>query len=1061
MALLEAESGAVDLSRLHEEYTPAVPPDIIEFVTSPEYLNRSIYPRQATLLKVIFLQTELFTDYDYQVLAEWSEGFSLPEDPDLEKALIHEGMWGIQPDVLERIEMCKREGRKWFREVLAVIGRRGGKGYLGALCGAYILWHYICTYDPQDHYGIDRDKRLAAMVYAGKKDQAKANQWRDLVNVIINAPCFTGGRYKNLISRALGETLTVLAPHDRERVRSLEASGVKTDMDMATFEIVPKEATLMGGRGPAAFMIFFDEMAHVVATGASRGADELYDSATPALDQFGKDGFVYAGSSPWQMIGKFYELCQQALEVEHFTHEPVHYDKLIIQLTSWDIYEDWDSAHAIPLVPKAYARKLHEQGNDFYTHVQRNRHGRIRARAKCFRRLKGAIQTYDSQMQRLERANPETFAVERRSHWASAQDSYLNSVLVARMFEPWPADRTLTMQTKGVIKRTYAAHADPSKCLTGDSLVFTDQGIMRLVQVEGGDLLANSVGVDRVDEWIESGEKEVFRLRLGYGYEVRGSAEHPVLTDGGWVRLGDLRKGQRVAIRQPDLWATEYVEVPIARVPKRSNGKMCTPPAKVDERMGRLFGYLVAEGHFDHHELTVTAHVDEVTCDETVGLVRDLFGVEPSWEYTKGKGRTVGWQNTHLMLVLAELGLLPIVRAAQKEVPWSILQSPRSVVQEFLRGYFYGDGCVTSPDAKDRNVNVVTASAELARQVHLLLLNLGIVAQRSSYMASVNAAGERRRYWRVLARGEYLRRFQAEVGFPPGHKMDRLKAHASRDVTPVPDEVFQPVVEVVSDGIEMTYDLTMRSGHHNFVADGIVCHNSNANFGWAIAHTEGPDENGLMHVVFDKIHYWAPHHWDDGQVDYIEIGQEIGDDVVAFLPELVTFDQFNSVEAMQRIRRRVRESQLPKHITIEERTATAPLNWKMAETFKTALGLNLIHAPYHEQAELEARFLQVKGNKVDHPTMGPVQTKDVWDAMANVVYALIGDQMEAFLKSELRDLSIGGTAKGGLSNNDPAGRTEHEIMNQLSALSTRGVRPGAAPTPRHRGPSGAQRRDRR
>jgi hypothetical protein len=43
-------------------------PDIITFITSPEYLNRNdLYPRQATILKCMFLQDELFTEYDHEV----------------------------------------------------------------------------------------------------------------------------------------------------------------------------------------------------------------------------------------------------------------------------------------------------------------------------------------------------------------------------------------------------------------------------------------------------------------------------------------------------------------------------------------------------------------------------------------------------------------------------------------------------------------------------------------------------------------------------------------------------------------------------------------------------------------------------------------------------------------------------------------------------------------------------------------------------------------------------------------------------------------------------------
>src|SRR5690606_24825417 len=101
-------------------------PDITEFVLSDRYLDRpNIYTRQATLLKVATLQTELFTDYDYEVIDQWARSYEETADEN------GQGSHGIQPDVLERIALCQAEGRPWFREIISCIGRRGSKGYIG------------------------------------------------------------------------------------------------------------------------------------------------------------------------------------------------------------------------------------------------------------------------------------------------------------------------------------------------------------------------------------------------------------------------------------------------------------------------------------------------------------------------------------------------------------------------------------------------------------------------------------------------------------------------------------------------------------------------------------------------------------------------------------------------------------------------------------------------------------------------------------------------------------------------------------------------------------------
>ena len=403
-------------------------PDPITFALSPEWLDRPmLYPRQATLLKVIFLREDLFTEYDYQVVEQWEISFR------------RTGNNGIVPDILKRMRIMREKGYFYFREVLLVLGRRAGKGYISAIAMAYVLWRYLAKGDPQGFYGIDRDKQLACFIYAGKKEQAKVNLYRDLENVVLGAPCF--GPYVN---RPLGESLSIFAPHDFVRMKKLRQRGVHTERDMATFLVQPKEATLMSGRGPASFMQGYDEMAHLVtAGGSSRSAEEIYGAATPALDQFKKDAFIIEPSSPWQMIGQFYANWEHSLQVDE-NGEPEYPEILMLQLASWEIYYDWQTAHLLPVFPEDF-----EGDNGEYAAAEHPRLGK----------LKDAPQEYDEGMRKLEKANPDTFKVERLSHWQATVDAYLDPKKIDAMF-----DRDLAMNHEAKsLTMFYKGHADPSK----------------------------------------------------------------------------------------------------------------------------------------------------------------------------------------------------------------------------------------------------------------------------------------------------------------------------------------------------------------------------------------------------------------------------------------------------------------------------------------------------------------------------------------------------------------------------------------------------------------------
>jgi hypothetical protein len=639
-------------------------PDPITYVVSPAWLDRpQLYPRQATLLKVIFLREDLFTDYDYRVVEEWEGSF------------VRSNNNGITPGVLDRMTYLRQNGYRWFREVLLVLGRRAGKGYICALAMSYVLWHYMAKGDPQGFYGVDRDKQLACFIYAGKKEQARENLWKDLTNVILGAPCFD-----KYLSRPMGESLSIYAPNDFLRMRKREKRGVKTAADQATFTIQPKEATMMSGRGPASFMQGYDEMAHQVsAGGAARSAEEIYGAATPALDQFRKDAFIVEPSSPWQMIGQFYENWKNSLAIG-LDGLPAYPEMLMLQLASWEMYYDWEDAQDIELFPPDYVGDLDEYQDK---------------RPPSLLRLKGPIQVYDEPMKRLERANPETFAVERLSHWQATIDAYLNPQKILQMFDPWRGD-ILQMKTRGILSIFYKGHADPSL--------------------------------------------------------------------------------------------------------------------------------------------------------------------------------------------------------------------------------------------------------------------------------------------------------------------------------------------------------------------------ANANFGIAIAHPEF-DDDGTAHCVFDYISHWEPAQFEDNIIDYVQIEEEIWELIRSFMPDEFTFDQWNSAALIAQLKRRVYRQRFPKRVTIYEKTATVKHNFERAENFKISLNQNWIHAPHYDQAELELRFLQEKNGKVVCQDAGPVQTKDVADALMECAWTILHEQVEGFIRGALSQFPLTAGVPGGFDAHSRQVERP-EVMERLGGLgrsSTRDVGARAGHTSPARSPMGGRR----
>ena len=57
-------------------------PHIVEFAMSEQYLNVALFPRQATVLKVMFCRLDLLTGFDEGVLKQWTEGFKVQRGND-------------------------------------------------------------------------------------------------------------------------------------------------------------------------------------------------------------------------------------------------------------------------------------------------------------------------------------------------------------------------------------------------------------------------------------------------------------------------------------------------------------------------------------------------------------------------------------------------------------------------------------------------------------------------------------------------------------------------------------------------------------------------------------------------------------------------------------------------------------------------------------------------------------------------------------------------------------------------------------------------------------------
>jgi replicative DNA helicase len=401
-------------------------------------------------------------------------------------------------------------------------------------------------------------------------------------------------------------------------------------------------------------------------------------------------------------------------------------------------------------------------------------------------------------------------------------------------------------------KKPMVSDLRESGCVTaGTRLLRADTG----AETTMGELMtsgARDVPVWSVDEHLKlvprslthafaSGVKEAFRVRLESGREVEATANHPFLTYDGWQPLGSLAVGARVAVpRRID---------PPARTAAR-------PEAEVAMLAHLLGGGHAAPGRPVHRASGDQADLRAV---QEAAARRESFGLSSRQPH-------------------------------ERYLPQEVFGLPDEQVRFFLRHLWANGGSVTRAKDGAVGVSYATASEQLARDVQQLLLRLdlcaglrraGAAGGRPRWSVDISGADDQRAFLRqvgvpgthgeaaeaallsldAVAAGttvdtvphqvwervrDAMREREATtpaVRTALGVRRDSSARHrsdpnraglprvaevlrdADLEMLATSDVSWDPIVSIESIGEQPVYDATV-PGTHNFIANGVVLHNS-------------------------------------------------------------------------------------------------------------------------------------------------------------------------------------------------------------------------------------------
>lgn len=385
------------------------------------------------------------------------------------------------------------------------------------------------------------------------------------------------------------------------------------------------------------------------------------------------------------------------------------------------------------------------------------------------------------------------------------------------------------------------------------------------IKQQDGILGWNTYGVDAqsISNINPPSKKECLRIHLRSGRILECSKDHPLMwsTPGRTSRV----KGKRATNEYMKKWLWHEAEKCkigeqvgiIEEIPAFGTKKAWEP---------RLVGLLVGDGSYGFDKTPVIA-----TCDSEVqSLVfsRFNYAVEKSYETKSGK-TYMAIRIKGITKQLRELGIYGQTKTA-KRLPNDIHTWDKESIAEFLAGLYDADGYIRFTQ-KQCAITLTQCQKEILLQVQELLLHFGIhgsiryikPSNRSRKIKDIN--GE----WRLDIRDVIsLSRFAEHIPLQIEYKAaaldcialfteNRKNKHNQYLVGVRADKI----VAIEDIGLQDIYNLTAKE-YSNYIANGIVTHNTGGDDGRAIAglKTAFYDPDSYNCLGFENI-------WDDGLTD--------------------------------------------------------------------------------------------------------------------------------------------------------------------------------------------------
>ncbi len=263
-------------------------------------------------------------------------------------------------------------------------------------------------------------------------------------------------------------------------------------------------------------------------------------------------------------------------------------------------------------------------------------------------------------------------------------------------------------------------------CISKGEIVSTKKGLIPIEKIKVGDKIWTKNGWDTVTESVYMGIKNVVKIKSIYGRSLICTPDHKIYVFGPkgfeWIEAKDLTSNYYLISSLPSKTKIRNKRfVNKTPLPQAHNAIMYTCNSiKMDQDLAEIFGYMISEGS------------DIGFANTDPRILRDFF---KKWTKKFGKGAKKGNCSVTIYTdgynILKELGY--IKGSYNKVIPQWIMEGDDSLLIACIRGMYAGDG-----NFRGNWSTYATVSKKLAKQLHLILLRLGISSYLRLYKTGIN-----------------------------------------------------------------------------------------------------------------------------------------------------------------------------------------------------------------------------------------------------------------------------------------------------------------------------------